>query len=168
MPYKDSKKNKECLRLYRLANAERIHLLNGAWIKRNILHVRARARQRMRKFRARGGTARWLKGRSVAALRDNLTRGIRHRIREALKTQNKSCPSLDLIGCSAAQYKTYLEALFLPGMSWANRSLWHIDHKKPLASFDLSTEAGQCAAFHYSNTQPLWAIDNLRKGARVV
>ncbi len=72
-----------------------------------------------------------------------------------------------LLGCSPRQFKQHLEALFLPGMSWMNRRLWHIDHKKPVSSFDLTTEEGQRAAFHYTNTQPLWAVDNLRKGAKV-
>ena len=51
-------------------------------------------------------------------------------------------------------------------MGWHNMNEWHIDHIKPLASFDLSDEAQQKIAFHYTNQQPLWAIDNLRKGAK--
>lgn len=99
-----------------------------------------------------------------------LTRGLRDRIRKALRgaSERKRDRSVSLLGCTPRCFKQHLEALFLPGMSWGNRSLWHIDHKKPLASFDLSTEAGQRAAFHYTNTQPLWAVDNLRKGARII
>lgn len=55
-------------------------------------------------------------------------------------------------------------------MTWANygKSGWHIDHIKPCASFDLSDPDQQKACFHYSNLQPLWAFDNLSKGAKLV
>jgi hypothetical protein len=51
-------------------------------------------------------------------------------------------------------------------MSWQNYGEWHIDHVRPLASFDLSDPAQQRAAFHFSNTQPLWAKENLAKSDR--
>jgi hypothetical protein len=60
----------------------------------------------------------------------------------------------------------HLESQFLPGMSWANRRLWHIDHQRPCASFNLTNPAQQHACFHFSNLRPLWAADNLAKGAR--
>jgi hypothetical protein len=93
----------------------------------------------------------------------------RCRVKSALRAAatSKRDHAVCLLGCTPRQFKQRLESLFLPGMSWANRHLWHIDHKKPISSFDLTTEAGQRAAFHYTNTQPLWAVDNLRKGAKV-
>jgi hypothetical protein len=51
-------------------------------------------------------------------------------------------------------------------MTWANHGEWHIDHIRPLASFDLRKEDHLVLAFHYTNLQPLWAQENLRKGAR--
>lgn len=73
--------------------------------------------------------------------------------------------TIGFIGCSSAHLRQHLEAQFLPGMSWDNRPDWHIDHIRPLSSFDLSDPEQFKAASHYTNLQPLWAIDNLRKGA---
>jgi len=53
-------------------------------------------------------------------------------------------------------------------MSWDNHGEWHIDHKQPLASFDLTDPDQFRAAAHYSNMQPLWASENLSKHARQI
>jgi hypothetical protein len=82
-----------------------------------------------------------------------------------LANQNKTGSAIDELGCSVDQLKRYLESKFQPGMTWDNwtRDGWHIDHIKPLSSFDL-TDPGQFkVACHYTNLQPLWAKDNLVK-----
>lgn len=77
----------------------------------------------------------------------------------------KTISALELLGCSRGEYATYIESLFVDGMDWTNSGTtgWHIDHIKPLASFDLSDLEQQRQAFHYTNTQPLWAEDNYAK-----
>lgn len=71
------------------------------------------------------------------------------------------------LGCTPEQLKLHLEQQFQPGMTWENHGVhgWHVDHKKPLASFDLTDPAQFDQACHYTNLQPLWATDNIRKGA---
>lgn len=91
---------------------------------------------------------------------------INHVMWKARKTGIKSADTITLLGCSVGDYMNYLERLFVPGMTWDNRRLWHIDHIQPLAKFDLTNPTQQQIAFHYRNTQPLWKLDNLRKGAR--
>ena len=49
-------------------------------------------------------------------------------------------------------------------MSWDNYGEWHIDHIRPMASFNLQEQEEQLKCCHYTNLQPLWAEENLRKG----
>ena len=48
-------------------------------------------------------------------------------------------------------------------MSFENYGKWHVDHIKPCAKFDFTKPEEQVKCFHYTNLQPLWAIDNIKK-----
>jgi hypothetical protein len=93
---------------------------------------------------------------------------LRSRISQAMQSIGKIEKTEQLTGCSFAQLKSHLESQFQIGMSWDNYGLkgWHIDHIRPCASFDLSRPDEQKICFHYTNLQPLWAKDNLSKGAK--
>lgn len=95
---------------------------------------------------------------------------LRHRLRMSLKNDFKTGSSVKDLGCNVRELKSYLESKFLPGMSWNNWSNdgWHIDHIKPLASFDLTDRQQFLEACHYTNLQPLWAKDNLNKSNKIV
>lgn len=99
-----------------------------------------------------------------------LERTIRTRINMALKLTNgkKADKSIALLGCTIEEVRNHIAAQFSEGMTWANhgRNGWHIDHIVPCAAFDLTDPEQQRACFHYSNLQPLWATDNIRKGDR--
>ena len=75
----------------------------------------------------------------------------------------------ELIGADPEFVKKHLESQFEEGMSWDNNTSdgWHKDHIIPCASFDLSDPEQQKKCFHWSNLQPLWAKDNLSKGAKL-
>lgn len=91
---------------------------------------------------------------------------LRHRIYEALKGIGRYKHTIELIGCSIENLKSHLESKFTEGMTWENYGKWHVDHIRPCASFDLSLPEEQCKCFNYTNLQPLWAEDNLSKGAK--
>jgi hypothetical protein len=98
----------------------------------------------------------------------NIKSALRARIVSVLGYK-KTKQSIEYIGCTLDEYKVYLESKFQHGMTWENRGRfgWHIDHIRPLSSFDLSDPAEIEKAFHYTNTQPLWWIDNLKKSDKV-
>ena len=89
-------------------------------------------------------------------------------MRKVLNGTLKCEDTFKLLGCSTKDWKIYLESKFVNGMNWDNYGEWHIDHIIPCAAFDLTKPENQKKCFHYSNTQPLWAKDNLRKGDKYV
>tara|TARA_R100000322_G_scaffold167798_1_gene136305 strand:+ start:97 stop:1371 length:1275 start_codon:yes stop_codon:yes gene_type:complete len=87
----------------------------------------------------------------------------------ALKRQGvrKNRKTEALLGTTKVEARKYIESLFKPGMTWENHGEWHLDHIIPCASFDLKCPVQQLACCYYKNLQPLWAIDNMKKGAKL-
>ena len=93
------------------------------------------------------------------------------RIHEALKTYQtlKKDRTLEYLGCSIGDYYNYLESKFDDKMSWDNQGdYWHIDHIKPIASFDLNNEEELYKCFNYTNTQPMEALENRIKSDKII
>ena len=80
-------------------------------------------------------------------------------------TKSRAGSAVRDLGCTIEQFKTHIEAQFLPGMTWENWALdgWHLDHKIPLAKLNLADRTEFLQACHFTNYQPLWARDNLMK-----
>ncbi len=100
-----------------------------------------------------------------------LKRCLRQRIWKVIKQQEgvKRRRSFDLTGCTPQFLKQWLESQFKRGMKWSNYGKrWDIDHKVPCKVFNLSVESEQLKCFHYSNLQPLWKEENLRKHGNVI
>ncbi len=97
-----------------------------------------------------------------------ITSLLRARLSQALKSQSakKSKSAQELVGCSRDELWEHLENQFKDGMTRQNQGEWHIDHIKPCSLFDLTDPEQQKECFNYKNLQPLWAEENLRKGAK--
>jgi len=80
-----------------------------------------------------------------------------------VKSVKKLNRTNEYLGCTIQEFKDYMEKLFSEGMSWDNHGKWHIDHIRPISWFDLTKEEEIFKAFNYTNCQPLWAKDNMRK-----
>jgi hypothetical protein len=63
---------------------------------------------------------------------------------------------------SFAKVGAPVAAQFRAGMRWELYRQWEVDHIMPLSSARTPIEL--IALCHYSNLQPLWRSDNLRKG----
>lgn len=81
------------------------------------------------------------------------------------KGYTKRSKTSEYLGCTFEVFKEYIENQFKEGMSWENRSDWHLDHIHPISLAE--TEEEIIRLNHYTNFQPLWAEDNIRKGNRL-
>jgi hypothetical protein len=77
----------------------------------------------------------------------------------------KDSKTNNILGCTFEEFKVHLEKQFTKGMNWSNHGEWHLDHIYPVSL--AKTEEEIIKLNHYTNFQPLWAEDNLRKGNRL-
>jgi len=77
----------------------------------------------------------------------------------------KTTKTATILGCSFEQFKIHIENQFQEGMNWNNHGEWHYDHIYPVSR--AIDEEHLIQLNHYTNYQPLWAVDNLRKGNKV-
>ena len=80
-----------------------------------------------------------------------------------LRNYNKT---FNIIGCTPQELKEYLEKKFTDEMSWDNYGQWHIDHKIPLSSAISDDDVYKLC--HYTNLQPLWSEDNIKKSNKIL
>ena len=68
------------------------------------------------------------------------------------------------------ELKEHLESQFEPGMTWKDRSEWHIDHIYPhsLLPYDSMDHPNFQKAWALDNLQPLWAKENMSKGNKII
>ena len=108
----------------------------------------------------------------VYKLEDNM----RVRLGHFYKAKNikKTNPTFVMVGCTPAFLKKYLEKQFYPHpktnekMTWKNHTFygWHIDHRIPLSS--VKTIIDKYKLCHYTNLQPMWAKENMKKGNKII
>ena len=150
-------------------NKEKVSSVGKIWRKKNKETIRERIKEweikNYRKLRDRKNKR--AKERRKEAPIFNLKNKVRCRLRKYLMILNitKKNKTFEIVGCTPEFLKEHLEAQFINGMRWDNRSEWHIDHIIPLSS--AKTEEELYKLCHYSNLQPLWAGDNLSKGTKV-
>lgn len=93
---------------------------------------------------------------------------LRVRLNHAINGKRKSGKTIELLGCTPQELKLHLQSKFRDGMTWKNHGkLWHIDHIYPLSKADLSNLKELKRVCHYSNLQPLLAVENMKKGNRI-
>jgi hypothetical protein len=144
---------KEERRIWRKNNPDKVSSRNKAWYSTNREKAVNYSKSYIRKR---------LKNDSLF----RMVRSLRSRLLLAFKQQNtkKLNSTFKLTGCTKQELRQHLVSKFRDGMTLENHGpIWHIDHIRPCASFDLSDPAQAAACFHYSNLQPLFAKENRMK-----
>lgn len=165
---------KEKSRLHHQHNRAEINARKKDYYTENRDRISARNRNHYRENREavleywrknRKRTADYKRNRLKTDIEFRLAHNLRSRLSQAVRKDLYTSSAVKNLGCSLVQLKRYLESKFQPGMSWNNYGKWHIDHIIPLSTFDLENREQFLKACHYTNLQPLWARDNLTKGA---
>ena len=78
----------------------------------------------------------------------------------------KQSKTYKILGCTYEEFKIHLENQFTDGMTWENQGEWHLDHIYPVSL--AKDEEELIKLNHYTNFQPLWAEDNLKKSNKII
>ena len=95
-----------------------------------------------------------------------LKKNVRNRIWLYTKYNGKSKTTFEIVGLTVEELKIHLENQFTNGMNWENYGTWHIDHIIPLDSAKDENELYRLC--YYTNLQPMWGNENIRKGAKIL
>ena len=169
-------RSREKMKLWRRAHPEEVRALNQteahkAWKRQ--WSKRYDKKPARKQYRSRFNTA-WSKKRRATDPNYKILHCLRTRMGRIIRSK-RPFKTKDLIGCSVAELRGHLESLFKPGMAWSNHGVkgWHIDHRRPLASFNFVNADGSIneeelrRAMHLTNLQPLWYWENMSKGAKL-
>jgi len=170
-----SEERKEYKRLWKLKNKEREKENNRRWYVANQSNVSERKadyyleNQEQEKLRSKVFRETFPEKRRPKTPQAKIAANIRSKISHIVSGRYKKSHSEKYLGCSFEELKQHFEKQFTLNMTWDNYGMygWHIDHIVPLSAFDLSVESNLYKAWHYTNLQPLWSTDNLRKGKKV-
>lgn len=152
----NSEKVKNKRKAYYYRNKKKVIALNNTYFLKN--KDRLRAAQRLN-----------YKKRKQNDISFSITATLRSRVLSAIKNKGVKCIRTSaIIGCSVKDLMLHLESQFSNGMTWDNHGMrgWHIDHKIPCCKFDMSDTKEQLKCFNYKNLQPLWWLDNIKKGGK--
>jgi len=170
----NAKKLKEYQKDYKIKNKEKLKKLKKLDYIKNIekyknYHKKYREEK---KEELKINKRKYVKKRRNEDILFKIISSLRSRLHSVMKYKNtKKCKkTLELTGCTLEFLYNYLESKFTKGMSWDNYGKfgWHIDHIIPCSSFDMSNPEEQKKCFHYTNLQPLWWLDNLKKSNKIM
>jgi len=166
---KYQKENKDKIREYdkeyRKENKDKIKEQKKKYYKENKDKVVERVKEyyKENKDKIKERQNEYLKNRRLSDPLYKMKSNLRSRTYKAFKHKgySKKTKTQEMLGVDWEITKKHIERQFTKGMSWSNHGDWHIDHIIPLSS--ANTEERLKKLCHYTNLQPLWAVDNLIK-----
>jgi hypothetical protein len=158
---RNPEKARQIVRDYHIANVEKIRKQRAEHRAGNADRINAKIKE------WRVAHPYYVKDRLASDIQFYLAKALRHRLYQALRAKGirKSAKTLDLLGCTLAEFKVHIETQFYGGMSWDDMN-FHLDHIKQVCTFDLTDPEQQKQCFHYTNIRPLTEDDNLRRPKR--
>lgn len=156
------------------ANKEQYLKNNKEYRQNNIDKIRKWHREEYRKNKKNYivRAKEYSRNKSSSDIQFKLAKILRTRTYQALKGNFKAGSAVKDLGCSIQELKEYIEKQFKKDMDWNNwgnkKGFWSIDHIKPLSSFDLSNRQQFLNASNFTNLQPLWHVDNIRKSNTIL
>lgn len=191
------KKNPEKMKGYREKRKDKQKIYEKKWVAKNPDKVKAkykRYHQRHPEKVKEKTRQRWLSGKGAEAKkryktvsRDKYLAGVKKqnarrwsdptfrisrtisiRMNDTLSGRKNYRRWQTLVGYGLEELRKHLSEQFAEGMTWENHGDWHIDHRRPIASFDFTSpeDPGFKECWALGNLQPLWAKENMAKGAR--
>jgi hypothetical protein len=171
-----SEKNKEKLNAYKKKwaknNEQKVISARQKWSENNpnYKHPPVKSWSKERKEKLLKKMALYCKERRKTDPIFKLKSCLRVRIRKFIISKNKkSLSTINIIGIDYNGVKKHIERQFKKGMTWENHGTgtgkWHIDHIIPLST--AKTEEEVVRLCHYTNLQPLWEEENLKKQNKI-
>ena len=160
---------KAAKKTYREENPEKVNAAETKYRKENREQVLARLQVRSSTVEYKKKKNAYRRKRRQKDPVYRLLGSMRSGLWRCLSGKLKNSHTMQYVGKTPEELMDYLEEQFTEGMTRDNYGKWHVDHIRPLASFDLTgpdREEQLHIAWHYTNLQPLWAADNMSKGAK--
>lgn len=135
-------------------NKEAINKRQREWYQENNREKFLQLRRRNERKKRLNNPKKVISDRMSARIRGYLSKGVKN---------NRSW--VELVGYTPEELMKHLENKFVDGMGWHNRCDWHIDHIRPISSFEFSSpeDKGFKECWALDNLQPLWADENIKK-----
>jgi hypothetical protein len=159
-------KKKATRKIYHEANKEKLARETKAWRESNKEYCIGYAKNYKETHRKEGNERQKKKYHSDPLYKCRTL--ARSAIRRVLKSKNfhKKHKTNQILKCSFEYFFYYIERQFKEGMTWENHGEWELDHAVP---HSLGITAEEVIALnHYSNFQPLWKEDNLKKTNKLI
>jgi hypothetical protein len=148
-------KVRENKKIYYHKNSEKIIENSKLWRNKNIKSINLKRQKYIKSKRETD---------PLFKMRQNLSN--RTTIAFKVNRWNKKSKTQEMLGADYHTVFNHIQSKFKKGMSWDNHGEWHFDHIVPLAS--AKTEDELIKLCHYTNLQPLWAEENIRKGSKLI
>ena len=100
-----------------------------------------------------------------------LINNFRTAVYQVLKESNvqKNGHYFEILKYSPDELIIHLEERFTGEMSWDNYGVWHVDHIRPISSFNIQEIGDESfmECWSLKNLQPLWGDENIRKSNKM-